>query len=725
MPFSSRPSLSPVSTSRRCRLVASKPEIESQRPLSLRAVLLGMGRGGLVRELLSAIALCALFVPPRADASALDRCLVGTAPEVAGDVAQIAATRDLIDAACPCGDFDGSSGKTRGDYGKCASAVIDSQVGASMLRSQCDSTVRKISTVSTCGVDPLKQPAPCIRTTTSSGKLKCAIKSASKCTDSGNSTSVACPGQTHCIDAADTNGDLLLAAPGDDGACVTPTTAPDEWDDAVLYFAVVDRFLDGDASNNGAPTPGVQPAADYRGGDWAGIRQKLQEGYFTDLGANVLWLTVPVNNPAVSGTNADGHLHGAYDGTWPQALDQVEERFGTLADLQALVTEAHAQGIRIVLDWVMNHVHQSSPIYVQHPEWFWDSQVSGQSCLCGSPACPIEGPNVTRCWTESYLPDFNYTVVEARGATIDSVVSLIQQTGVDGLRLDGVPYVESAWISELRSRVTADVEPTSGSHFLLLGDTRTADPAALSPAVGPTMLDGQFDHPLRAQLVRSVLLGDTTPGGTMTALDAFLTDNDARYGSARMGTLVGDSGFPRAIHFAQDLPLWSDAWTDGKDRAWSNQPSLPTGTSAFQRLNNAFTVLFTRPGIPAILYGDEYAMAGAGEPDNRRMMQWSGYTAGQVLVHDHVRKLASIRAEHEALRLGARTSLSSTDDTLVYRMQATNDEVYVAINRSNFSQVVSGLPSGTLTDLITGASTTGPSPTLPARSSAIYVASGM
>lgn len=692
-----------------------------RRPRGFRRALTGAGRRALAVSLLSATAVWGFLAPGTAAASAEDKCLVGSVPEVAGDAAQIAATRALIDAACPCGDFDGSPGKTRGNYGKCAATVIASQAGASMLRPQCEATVKKLTLLSTCGADPSKQAAPCIRTTTSSGKVKCTIKPASRCTGSGGSTSVACTEHTSCIDAADTNGDLLIAAPGDDGACVATTTARDEWSDAVLYFAFVDRFLDGDPSNNGAPTPGVQQAADYKGGDWAGIRQKLQEGYFTDLGVNVLWLTVPVNNPAVSGSNADGHLHGAYHGTWPQALDQVEERFGTLAELQGLVADAHGLGIRIVLDWVMNHVHQSSPVYVQHPEWFWDAQVDGQSCVCGSPACPIDGPNATRCWTEAYLPDFNYTVAEARDATIDAVVALVGQTGVDGLRLDGVPYVETAWISQLRSRVAADVEPAGGSHFLLLGDTRTADPAALSAAVGPAMLDGQFDHPLRAQIVRSVLLGDTTPGGTMTALDDFLTDNDTRYGTALMGTLLGDSVTPRAIHFAQDTPLWTDAWADGKDRAWSNQPGLPSGTAAFQRLNNAFTILFTRPGIPSLYYGDEYAMAGAGDPDNRRMMQWSGYSAGQVLVHDHVRQLASIRAAHEALRTGTRTSLSSTDDTIVYRMHTANDEVYVAINRSNFPQAVSGLPTGALTDLLTGASSTGPSPTLPARSSGIFV----
>jgi len=674
-----------------------------------------------VASLLSAAVLSSLLLPPPATAGGLVKCLVGTSPEVAGDDAQIRAVRGLIDAACECADFDGSPGKTRGNYGKCASAVIAAQVDASQLRPACASTVKKYYSKSTCGVDSAKQAVPCVRTATASGKVQCAIKPAPKCTSSGNSTSAACTAHTTCIDAADINDDLRIAAPGDDGNCVAASVANDEWNDAVLYFAFVDRFFDGNPSNNGPATAMVPAAADYKGGDWEGVRQKLVEGYFTDLGVNVLWLTVPVNNTAVAGLSPDSHFYSANHGTWPEALDQVEERFGTLAELQGLVAAAHGLGIRVVLDWVMNHVHVTSPIYATHPEWFWEDQIAGQSCVCGSAACPIDGPNVTRCWGASYLPDFNYTISEARDFSLDSVIAMIEQTGVDGLRLDGVAYVESAWISELRSRVEADVEPGIGAHFLLLGDTRTSDPAVLSTAVGPTGLDGQFDHPLRSQLVRSVLMGDASPSGTMSALDAFLTDNDTRYGAARMGTLVGDHGFPRAIHFAEDVPLWSDEWTDGKDRAWANQPSQPVGTSAYQRLSNAFTLLFTRPGIPTIFYGDEFGLAGAGDPDNRRMMPWSGYSVGQQLVRDHVQALASIRAAHEALRVGTRESISSSDDTLVYRMSTAGDEVYVAINRSNFPQVVTGLPSGTLTDLLSGAPVTGPSPTLPARSSAILV----
>ncbi len=107
----------------------------------------------------------------------------------------------------------------------------------------------------------------------------------------------------------------VLAAPKcADFSCVPPVTGTFDWRDAVLYFVFVDRFLDGDPANNGSPIGGVDTPAAYQGGDWAGVRKKIQEGYFTDLGVNVLWLTAPMDNPNQAGWGTDGHQYSAYHG---------------------------------------------------------------------------------------------------------------------------------------------------------------------------------------------------------------------------------------------------------------------------------------------------------------------------------------------------------------------------------------------------------------------------
>jgi glycosidase len=506
--------------------------------------------------------------------------------------------------------------------------------------------------------------------------------------------------------------------------CETTPPSPTafDWRDAVLYFAFVDRFVDGDPGNNGGTTAGVSHPADYQGGDWAGVKQKIEGGYFTDLGVNVLWLSVPVDNTASAGAGTDGHQYSAYHGYWPKNLDQPESHFGTMAELKALVDAAHARDIKVILDYAMNHVHQDSPVYAQHQDWFWPKDLNGQSCVCGSAACSWDDPvKAKRCWFTDYLPDFDFTNSAARSFSVDNAMSWIKQTGIDGYRLDAVKHIEDSWLLDLRARVTAEIEPVTGEHFYLVGETYTGDSSLIKYYVKPTMLDGQFDFPLRARLLRSILMRDGGGEGVLSSLDGFLAYNDTYYGGGVMSTFIGNHDVPRSIHFAEDSPAWGNEWADGKDRAWNNQPGQPGGTSPYQRLANAFTILYTSRGVPLVYYGDEVAMAGAGDPDNRRMMQWTGYTAGQTLVQAHLKKLGAIRAAHPALRRGTRASVSATNDTMVYKMTQGADVVWVAVNRADADHPVSGLPSGPLKDLLTGDPVSGPTLTVPARSSRVLV----
>jgi glycosidase len=127
-------------------------------------------------------------------------------------------------------------------------------------------------------------------------------------------------------------------------------------------------------------------------------------------------------------------------------------------------------------------------------------------------------------------------------------------------------------------------------------------------------------------------------------------------------------------------------------------------------------LLYTNRGIPLLYYGDEVGLAGAGDPDNRRFMPFSGYNSGQQLLLDRVKKLGAVRAAHSALRRGDRTTLASDDDSWVYKMSDGPDVVYVMLNRSDGQKTLSGLPTGAaLKDSISGESVTGPSSAVPAR----------
>jgi glycosidase len=499
--------------------------------------------------------------------------------------------------------------------------------------------------------------------------------------------------------------------------CEPPLVGDFDWRDAVLYFVFVDRFVDGDPSNNGASVPNVEQPANYQGGDWAGVLSKIEDGYFTDLGINVLWLTVPMDNTDDSGMGNDAHRHSAYHGYWPKDLDAVEQRFGTLTDLVAVVEAAHLRDIKVIVDYAMNHVHASSPVYTQNPSWFWPLDNGGKYCVCGD-GCSWDGADGKRCWFTDYLPDFDFTNQAARNFSVQNAIDWIELTGIDGFRLDAVKHIEDAWITDLRARVTAEIEPVSGQHFYMVGETFTGDRGTIGYYVNPsTMLDGQFDFPLRGAIISSLM----TRTATMHDLDGFIIDNESYYGGGIMSTFIGNHDVPRSIHFAQDNPIWYDSWSGGKDKAWYGTPGLPSETSAFERFANAYTVLFSLPGVPLIYYGDEIGLPGAGDPDNRRQMQWSGYSAGQLMLKAHLQQLTTIRAAHPALRRGTRTTLSVTNDTIAYRMQAGSDEVIVVVNRGDGAASVGGLPSSSFVDEIDGSSHSGPTISVPPRSSRMLV----
>jgi glycosidase len=493
-----------------------------------------------------------------------------------------------------------------------------------------------------------------------------------------------------------------------------PAPAAIDWRDAVMYFVMIDRFANGDPAND-RPVSGVEQPGQYQGGDFQGLKEKIEAGYFNDLGVNTLWLTSPIDNDDGANPGSDGHQYSGYHGYWPKDLDAAESKYGTEAELKAVVDAAHAKGIRVLIDYVMNHVHSSSSIYQQNPGWFWpNTNGNGGNCVCGQ-GCSWDADRI-RCWFDPFLPDFDFRNADARRYSVDNAVQWAKRLGVDGFRLDAVKHLETVWLTDLRARLTPEV--AWDQPFYMVGETFDGNRDLIKSYVDPnTMLDGQFDFPLRGQILSNILRRD----GSMADLGNFLATNDGYYGPGSvMSTFIGNHDVPRAVHIAEDTPQFG-AWDGGKNRAWSNQPQLPQSPNPFQRLAVAYTLLFSLPGIPMIYYGDEYGMAGAGDPDNRRFMQWSGHTSHQLALRDKIAALAKARTAHLAMRRGTRTQLGATNDVMVFRMSAPGDTVFVALNRADSAQGAQGLPAGNYTDVLTGAAVTAPLQ-IPPRTGLVLVA---
>lgn len=142
---------------------------------------------------------------------------------------------------------------------------------------------------------------------------------------------------------------------------------PFTWENAIVYFVMPDRFANGDPSNDQAYGRGLDGAGQpyafdetghFHGGDLRGLTQKISEGYFDDLGVNALWITPPFEQVrGWTGGGVDGDYQAySYSGYWIQDFTEIDENLGTKADFAAFVETAHAHGIRVLLDVVVNHV---------------------------------------------------------------------------------------------------------------------------------------------------------------------------------------------------------------------------------------------------------------------------------------------------------------------------------------------------------------------------------
>jgi glycosidase len=189
--------------------------------------------------------------------------------------------------------------------------------------------------------------------------------------------------------------------------------------------------------------------------------------------------------------------------------------------------------------------------------------------------------------------------------------------------------------------------------------------------------------------------------------------------------MLGTHDMMRVIHHAENVPVGTGEWDDGKGTTaprvagWTTRPTEPSTIEAYERLANGFAVIFTNKGAPLIYYGDEVGLAGAGDPDNRRMMPWSGIGTQQQWLRDRVAKLLKIRTAHPSTRSGTRTTLVANQDVWAYTLTAGSDKLYVVINRGDDAETVT-LGVGNLTELVEDGTGAGPVVTVPARQTRIY-----
>jgi len=491
---------------------------------------------------------------------------------------------------------------------------------------------------------------------------------------------------------------------------------PFDWNDGLMYFVLTDRFADGDPNNN-APTPDVDFKANWQGGDFAGLLQKIEAGYFDDLGVNVLWLSSISQNTPGLGMGDDGVAYSAYHSYWPistgwtadnplPGVEPVDPHFGTLEDFRAVVEAAHRRGIRVLVDFVANHVHEHSPLWSQF-QHTWFNTNPKEICEHIGWSKPIT------CWFAPYLPDFHFENQEALERMLAHAEWLVQETNIDGFRLDAVKHMIDDFSYGIRGRME-DMLRMTGLRFYMVGETFTGEDGydQLKYYVRPEMLDGQFDFPLYWKITKVFLRMEED----FRAMEGMMKYNDGYYGDwAVMSTFLGNHDVCRALSHANGD--FGDLWCNGgKAQGWSNPPGTPTDSLPYRKLRMAWTLLMATPGIPLIYYGDEFGLEGAGDPDNRKFMRFgNALNQHQVDTLAHVQELAAFRHQHPALRRGKRSTLDMASDgqAWVFAMESPDDLVIVAFNRTGSSRTLSvnvaalALKNGdVLVDALSGASVT-------------------
>lgn len=442
---------------------------------------------------------------------------------------------------------------------------------------------------------------------------------------------------------------------------------PFKWKDAFIYQIMTDRFNNADHTND-APVAGVDTDKNWQGGDFAGIIEKIESGYFENMGVNVLWISSPILNTNGKGIGvSDGKWYSAYHSYWPIAtgwtdtnhLDgissPIDPHFGTEEELKQLIRVAHAHGIRVLADFVANHVFAVTDNSTATGSVSPLATIASYFHNLNNPyVCGWDQP--ITCWFTNYLPDFNYSNPILMNLVMNHAMWIIQEFDFDGYRLDAVKHMIMDFTTTIRQRIKEEIQ-TTGYDFYTIGETFDGNADFLNSFVGDDKLFGQFEFGFYFTARDTIL-----HNGNLNDLKAFTEWNDTFYtdkwSGALMSNFLGNHDVMRALNEAN---------------------------GNYKLLQLAQTVLMTSPRIPLIYQGDEFGMPGGTDPDNRRFMRFDLTDNNEIETRTHLQKLGLFRAKHSAVRRGTRSTCAVDNNYWVYKMVDGNDVVIVGINKGDSS----------------------------------------
>ena len=430
------------------------------------------------------------------------------------------------------------------------------------------------------------------------------------------------------------------------------------WEGKTVYYAVTDRFQNGDKTNDQGTDPGNPQK--FHGGDWQGVIDKLD--YLKDLNVDCIWLSCPYE------AQRDFLGMDGFHGYWPQDFTKAEPGFGTREKLSELTEKAHAKGMKVMLDVVLNHTGYGHPFTTdpEKKEWFnANGNISGlgqwqmeNGSLCGLPDLCQQNPEVTKYLVEvhkDWLKD------------------------ADAFRLDAMRHMPEDFLRTFHEEMKKERPDFYGvgeafwlkSNFVAGYQNRTTD--------------SMFDFPL-AYAIRRTFAGDSSRDlGDRIDYWKKVKPHASQHEAWRV---LLDS------HKSQDMSLLSEALKN--DKLYDNPMKLGTfidnhdmvrfmsdTAGDIRRQEQALAFLYGVRGTPHVYYGTEVAMEGIG-PANRNDMEWGKNPE----LTESFRRLTEARKTSEALQYGSQQEIHCARHTYAFSRIRPEEEVVCVFNQGDEPQTL-------------------------------------
>ncbi|ABL78851.1 alpha-amylase family glycosyl hydrolase [Thermofilum pendens] len=474
-----------------------------------------------------------------------------------------------------------------------------------------------------------------------------------------------------------------------------PTGDPQTW---VIYQIVIDRFYDGNTSNNNpAKSPGLYDPTKtnwrlYWGGDIDGIIAKLP--YLYELGVTAIWISPVFDNIDVA-INTSSGLQAGYHGYWPKDFKVIEEHFGSWSTFYKLIQEARKYNITVIIDFVVNHSNPSDAgeygALYDNGTFVTDYPTDAKYATVDPITRSLSNiynhnggiTNWNDRWEVRYKNLFNLADFNQLNPWVDRYLkestALYLKAGIGGIRLDAVKHVEPGWLKTYADYVYAIKNVFMfGEWYQSFNDEMYWDMVKFANDSGISVIN----IPLQQVLV-----------------DVFAYDTKTMY------------DLDNAVKKYTSNFMWQNKLVNFIDS--HDVPRFLSLSKSITRFHQVLAFVMTAPGIPVIYYGDEqylhydatneFGQVG-GDPYNRPMMtSWDTTTTAFKLI----KALAQLRRANTALAYGLVTTRYVSSDVYIFERKFFGNVVLVAINRNlnspvAVSNVYTSLPDGVYSDYLGG-----------------------